>query len=727
MDFSVLNNCPRFPNVVVSDYMVEEPNQHHRELLSTLGLDFSCAYNSSSRKQMFSSQIQQWLPIKGATERRIQTGVEREFGKYTFSVKMPCDGVIVKSVDRYPVNGISGHNMNPETIIIYENVETREIDYLRLTNYFSLHSYFGFNYKMNPKNCAKIRPDAGIKEGTIFADSPSVTEDGGYKYGIELNLAHMSLPGVDEDGLIISKDVLPRLGFTMYTKRVFEFGSKLIPLNLYSKNGKYCPFPDIGDYVNPDNIVAGFREYKSEMGLLGMSAKALTIPDIRYDKLVYGAGGFTNEYHVTPQDPNRFGRVIDIKVWHDHRSTKTNLPPEITEWLNKYTVSTKAFYQKIYNEYNSLVKQRGENLKISPRFCRFMEDVIEFSTNANNGTIREFKKNPLDEYRIEITIAYDVLPSKGFKYTDTVGCKGVLCEVWEPEQMPVNAIGRRADIIMAPRARPNRMNFGGSYEQFFNAIADDFVYFCKQALAIRTDEDITPALNSQPDLAKHLAKKLSKFLYTISPVMVDRLVQVNADMVSELEYALRNGIYIYSPPENEKELTQAVIELCRDFPQVYGPVRYIDDDGNVITTTENVRIGSVYIMALEKIGNDWLATNSGKLQHFGILTPVPKHMKYLTPTPQQPVKGISESESRLRVSYDRHPIVTADILDQNNSPITHEVICQNILNAENATGIDKIIDRSAVPLGTHKGLQILKHILLCRGIKLVYKPYRHKD
>ena len=71
----------------------------HREFLSVLGLNSFVGNVSSPRSQMFSSHIGQRLVINGATEKFIQSGMEQEFGKYTFSVKMPADANIIKIVE----------------------------------------------------------------------------------------------------------------------------------------------------------------------------------------------------------------------------------------------------------------------------------------------------------------------------------------------------------------------------------------------------------------------------------------------------------------------------------------------------------------------------------------------------------------------------------------------------------------------------------------------------
>jgi hypothetical protein len=213
---------------------------------------------------------------------RAAKGGEREFAKYTFSCKIREDSTIIKAINRYPTSGFNAIEQNPETIVIYENSITNEVDYMSITTHFSgLHSYFGFMYKFKPENMALLKPNAAIKAGTIFADSPSVDVDGGYKTGIELETAYLSMPENDEDGVIFCEDTKPQLTFPLFASRVIEFGSKTFLLNLRGDDKVYKPMPDIGEYLSDDNILAAAREYDPAIAGSMMNSKWLRQVDYR--------------------------------------------------------------------------------------------------------------------------------------------------------------------------------------------------------------------------------------------------------------------------------------------------------------------------------------------------------------------------------------------------------------------------------------------------------------
>src|SRR5574343_763816 len=213
-------------------------NELRTELVGIHGLSSFGQYNSSSRAVMFASHFGQHLVIDGCETKRIQTGVEREFGKYTFNVKMPADGRIIKIIDKFP-QGIDKESLslNPETLVIYENDETKEIDCFTIPYHFSFHQFFGFKYDVK-KTVNKLSVGSFIPKDTIFSDSLAIGENGDYRYGTNANVAYMSLPSVSEDGFMVSESFMKKLKSHAYETRVVEFGSNKFPLNLYGEIGR---------------------------------------------------------------------------------------------------------------------------------------------------------------------------------------------------------------------------------------------------------------------------------------------------------------------------------------------------------------------------------------------------------------------------------------------------------------------------------------------------------
>lgn len=388
--------------------MQYQPNELRRDLLSSLGLQPWIGTVSSPRAQMFASHLGQKLVVAGATERFCQTGMEIEFGKYTFKVEMPEDGVIVKVIDKY-IQTVDKDSIkvNPYTTVIYEDERTKQIGMFNLNSYCSLHQYFGFKYNVKSSVNSLIRGNR-IAKGTIFLDSPAITDSGNYKYGVELNMAFMSHPAVSEDGILISRDVLPLFNFMTYESRPIEFGSKKFPLNLYGDAENFKAFPDIGEYVRDDGLLMVLRNYDELLAPVDQSIYDVMEVDHIFDKATYVSG---------PR-----GKVVDIKVY-----TADNSEPEsysdMDAQIQKYVKATKDYHLKIVKEWRRLKHERGDSLTVTPEFHRqVVESLAIIGEDTESPKISKiYRKNPIDDYRIEFTIEFENTPREGFKFTDTFG------------------------------------------------------------------------------------------------------------------------------------------------------------------------------------------------------------------------------------------------------------------------------------------------------------------
>jgi hypothetical protein len=116
--------------------------------------------------------------------------MEDEFGKYTSAIRVPAAARVVKVIERYRrTHGADAIAMNPETIVIFEDLDNGRYDIMRLENHCSNHQYFGFKYLFRPV-VSDIRKGAFLKKGTVIADSPAIDpKSGAYKLGIMLNVA----------------------------------------------------------------------------------------------------------------------------------------------------------------------------------------------------------------------------------------------------------------------------------------------------------------------------------------------------------------------------------------------------------------------------------------------------------------------------------------------------------------------------------------------------------
>jgi hypothetical protein len=308
--------------------------------------------------------------------------------------------------------------------------------------------------------------------------------------------------------------------------------------------------------------------------------------------------------------------------------------------------------------------------------------------------------------------------------------KGVICYIAKPEEMPVDSEGNRADIVMDGLSTVNRMNVSRLYEQYINAASRDVSKRVRRMLGVQEGdykgalERIVQMETQQPDELNRIWDYLMGYYECVSARM-HSLIMARPDKLARrrghLASIVEKGIYIYYPTDNENEYSD-IIRHCesRGYAPVYGPVTYVDEYGVPGVTETPVRIGSVYMMLLEKIGDDAAAVSSGKYQHFGVLSQVTNTDKYSMPCRNNAVRALGEAEIRLYTSY-VGPEVTAELLDRNNSPFTHRHLLHNLMSAVMPSNVESLVNRKEIPLGGSRPLQLVKHLLSTSGIKFVYK------
>jgi hypothetical protein len=395
-----------------------EVNELYGRLLSTMSLNPWVGHSSSPRLQMYGGHVGSSLTVEGATPRRCQSGYEQEYGKYTFSKKMPEDAQIIRTFERYPETlGRGGIRENPQRVILYEETQTKRIGVVLLNNHFCIHKDFGFKYKF--KN-VPIHPKAYVKKDTILADSPAIDEHGNYNYGVEMPGVFLSVPGVAEDAVVFSDLACQLMATTVYGSRWVRCGGREIPLSLYGDENIFKMLPDIGERIRSDGLLFATRtmdtvdgtkngEIDYSLAIVKMTPKALAQNnvDYLYDKLIYGKPG---------------AKIVDIRV-HRSPNSKTNLPVGMEGQVEKYGVAADKFYDNIVKEYERLYRIRGKDLVITNELHQLLiEAYIEINVAKDSHISKTYKKVPIDnDYLIEVIFEDRVVPTVGYKIT---GCHG---------------------------------------------------------------------------------------------------------------------------------------------------------------------------------------------------------------------------------------------------------------------------------------------------------------
>lgn len=679
-------------------------------------------FNTSPRGLMMSGNLAQLLVLDKPESKIIQSGAEDELLHSLIAVQIKHNSEVIKVIKRYGEELIeNGVRDVTEYVIIFKELESDEIDIVTIPVFNKLHPYFGFRYTIEVDLINSLTAGDFLAEGTILAYPNSyLKEFDEYAFGTNMNVALMSVDNTAEDGIIMSKSASQKLSFKLYENRELSVGSESFPLNLYGDDDNYKPFPEIGEYINDTGAVAASRTYNVEHAPGLMSVKDLQRINPQFDNVSYTKG------------PG--GKVVDIKVYHSNKKKK--LLPYLTDTLlNKYSDAYYRYNKNIVDTYDELNKAykliSDQNLVVSSEFTNLVVTAKNYveSCKPYSKLKKMFRKTSLDLYRAEFSIEYSIEGTTiAGKSSDLHGGKGVNVEIWEDEDMPVDADGVRADIILDPASTVSRLNIGRLYERFIAASS-------RKAKSIITTE-VTTIVGHAPEKSdimslsdkdvKHIKDTyILPFMKMFETPQYDTYQKGSIKAIKELIYEIiSREFYIFFKLDNDKRAYEVTLDLLDSiFAPTYGKVTYNDD--GPITTETNIMIAPMHIILLNKIADGLLAASSSKLNHFGLPIGVTNVDKYKTPWRNNPVRFLGETEVRLYGSYGSREML-AELLDRGASVTTHAHVYKEILNADTPTNIKDIVNRKDIPYSDIKSLELLETLFNSVGLEIVYTKDKKK-
>lgn len=282
--------------------------------------------------------------------------------------------------------------------------------------------------------------------------------------------------------------------------------------------------------------------------------------------------------------------------------------------------------------------------------------------------------------------------------------KGVIVDVRKDEDMPVDAAGNRAELIMDGISTVKRMNVSRLIEQYLNAASRDLTAKIREMVKSgEPKEDINNALLGYYDI--------------VNPKMVDKVSKDGMVTDDHLQSVLKDGIYLWVPTDNEREPMDVIKNVQKHYPPTLGPIKYRGMSGNIVETHSDVLIGSMYIMLLEKTGRNWQGVSSSKLSHFGVPAKLTNADRNSSPGRSQPIR-FGESEGRLFVSMVGGK-ATSELFDRTNNPVVRKMIQERILRSDKPMAMREAVDRTKYPTGHGRILSLIRHIGECAGWRFV--------
>ncbi len=374
------------------------------ELLGLTAINQFSIYNSSPRGVMLLSQMSQIVMMTNGDERIVQSGIESEMVKTLFDKKIKNESKILAVVPKYKGNTIDDVDALVDVTVIYHDLVDNKIDFLVIPKFEKNHNYLGFEYNWS-STLNNLEYEEIVPGGTILAQSKSVSENGGYKFGVNLNTCMVSMPEVGEDAVVISESTRDKLKFKIWETRRISFGGDVIPLNLYGDDDNYKIMPDIGEYLHDSGVLMATRNFNEMLAPSLFSNKSLRNINEHFDNCVYVRG-------------NK-GKVVNIEVIHTPKTQKDIHFNQTEDQVRRYARGLDKYYSEIIQSCDDASARYGDDLMFSDRLHRHLVDI---KAMRDPSVMNMYRKDRLNTFNIVITICYeDMRPGLQYKISDLSG------------------------------------------------------------------------------------------------------------------------------------------------------------------------------------------------------------------------------------------------------------------------------------------------------------------
>ena len=672
--------------------ILDSEYQIHPKLTGVMGLNPLLRESSAPRLYMFFGQLSQAMTTKGVTPNMFSTFAEDEFGKYTFSVKMPHRGEVYRVIRKYPTTDYGSKSVqSPLTLAIYQNLESdvREFDVLELPLYHTMHQHFGYSY-VGREALNRIRPQGVLRKGEEVLGCPGVWEDGTFCYGTETNLALMTLPDVIEDGALVSEEWLETQQVECFGKRVIRFGRDEIPMNIYGDDRNYKIVPDIGDRIHEDGLLFASRKVDPLLACVQLLPR-----NLRHDRIL-------PTDRLTYAIPN--AEVVNVTVLKGRGNTPS-IPEEMETQLRRYYDKARDFYKQIYDTEIDLYRNFGNKIRFTPALHRLFVDARAYleTYNGTSNVEPRYGKLKVNDWLVVVDYRYKLTPDIGWKISDSQGAKAVIVAKRPRREMPTDMHGNVADVVMDPNSTVKRSNVGRTTEQWIKASLIYHGNVIRGMLSEGKDEEAW--------------EYLLGYMKILSPAHHRLLLNPELDKKHELSKIRRRGIRCYAPTDNPVAYYQAIDQLEKEgYGLPIGPVSYVGNSGNRVTTKQEIVIGPVYMYLLEKDARTWAAVTSARLHpSYGTPTKLGASDKHRSPGKESATKTLRETEERLYYAACGGYAVS-QVIERSNNPLAHRSAVRNVLKSKHPTDIVDSVNWNEVPVTGGRPLQFLTHMYNCMGI-----------
>ena len=547
-----------------------------------------CPYaekTTSQRLVMWSGVTTQWIVVHGAQHPQAFTSFETEWRKYTYDeTYREHDGTVYETVPKFKTEG-DFQIVNPETTVFYtyeENGDTY-LDYFMVPLYTKLSEGFGYkNYQMNKQF---LQQGSRIPKDMRFYQSGAEIKNNMYGMGVNARSAAVNFHNTVEDSFWITERLQEQLRHTVINRVSLSLNRSQVMLNIFGDDTEYKVIPDAGQSVGDEGALCAIRDLHDQTFFADINSQALQTIQEAHDKII-------------PKYPE--STVVDISVFVDHKlAGELDLDNGIYSQLGRYYRQHQRYYDHIIEIYR---RADAEGFKLTERtntlFYRAMSlsnrnhlQGPNFGKSGRASKIQLCEKSaPIGFMRLEITLAYDRVPSIGDKVTGRFGDKGTIGDIVPTEHTLVDEYGIGCDFGFNPGGATNRLNHGLLYEMHVCRMCDIIQLRMRE---LSDDDAYDLLIEFMSDLCPPYAEDIQR--------------RVGGDLARRanlLQFCRETMVMVSAIPFSEYYTEERMEYMREKWPMPETTLRYKKalNDGTVVDRTLRRKgsIGNKYLLLLCK-------------------------------------------------------------------------------------------------------------------------------
>ena len=342
-------------------------------------------YTNSTRTQMFTSHLKQFLNLIQPEFPRVFTNAENVVGKYSSAYyKTKNDLEIIEKIEKY------GDILEVPYIyhlFVFDKKKKRYRVITRKEVEENLTEDFG--YHMNNEEIDSFKEGDIIPKGDILYKSNSYDESMNYRYGVNATVQYVLNPYTSEDAADVSESFAKKMTTLKVKKIPWGLNNNDIPLNLFGDDDEYKPYPDIGEPA---------------CGIFGCSRPQYN------DQLLFD---FKDSNLRTIKDSDRpvsypgKGFIVDYEIYCNNPDIEEN---SFNSQIMKYLKSQTKYWKKIYKTTKKIINSGYDYDReidyLYKRADEFLDEDKKWKDDSVFGNLK-----------IVATIAEYIPLRKGHKFT----------------------------------------------------------------------------------------------------------------------------------------------------------------------------------------------------------------------------------------------------------------------------------------------------------------------